>query len=121
MSDNPRLPQTPSPDKEPIFPSRRKQLFTSSDLKASTIGWEIAIPIFSGPLIGFLIDRSFCTDVRWTMILMGTGLAVAIFSVIKFVNHEMHKMNRELEIKKDELEKLTRGKRIAKHSDKNTP
>jgi Skp family chaperone for outer membrane proteins len=55
------------------------------------------------------------------MILMGTGLAVAIFSVIKFVNHEMHKMNRELEEKKAELEKLTRGKRIAKHSDKNTP
>ncbi len=107
-----KLEQTPKPEeppKEPIIPSRRKKLFSSSDLKASAIGWEIAIPIFSGPLIGFFLDRQFGTDVRWTMILMGLGLVVATYSVIKYVNQEMHKMNRELEKKKEELEKLKKG------------
>ncbi len=119
--DQKQPPKPSAPEKEPLFPSRRKKLFTSSDLKASTIGWEIAIPIFSGPLIGFFIDRSFGTDVRWTMILMGTGLAVATFSVIKYVNHEMNKMNSEWEAKKAELDKLMKGRRNADRTNKNTP
>lgn len=111
MADK-KLPLSPeSPAKEPLFPSRRKQLLSSSDLKASTIGWEIAIPIISGPLIGFLLDRRFGTDVRWTMILMGLGLLVATYSVIKYVNYEMHKMNIELERKKKKLEELKKGQR----------
>ena len=121
MVNKTQLPESTPPEKEPLFPSRRQRLFSSSDLKASSIGWEIAIPIFSGPLIGFFLDRQFNTDVRWTMILMGVGLAVAIFSVIKYVNHEMHKMNLELEQKKAELERLTKGKRNATRFDKNTP
>lgn len=109
MTDQKQTSKPAESPKKPIIPSRRKKLFTSSDLKASAIGWEIAIPIFSGPLIGFFLDRQFGTDVRWTMILMGVGLLVATYSVIKHVNQEMHKMNRELEKKKEELEKLKKG------------
>lgn len=109
MADKEQTSKPARPTKEPIIPSRRKQLFSSSDLKASSIGWEIAIPIFSGPLIGFFLDRQFGTDVRWTMILMGLGLVVATYNVIKYVNQEMHKMNRELEKQKEALEKLKKG------------
>ena len=106
MEEKAPVPKPEETPKEPLFPSRRKRLFSSADLRASAIGWEIAIPIVSGPLIGFLIDRRFNTDVRWTMICMGIGLLAATYSVVKYINHEMHKMNVELEKKKAELEKL---------------
>ena len=41
---------------------RRKRLFSSRDLRATTIGWEIAIPIVGGPLFGFILDRRFDTE-----------------------------------------------------------
>lgn len=120
--ENRSHPPKPMPAKgEPVKLTRRKKLFSSSDLRASSIGWEIAIPIFSGPLVGFFIDRRFDTDVRWTMILMGTGLLSAVVSVIKYINHELYKMNQELEAKKAELEKLTKGSKRVTHLDEDTP
>lgn len=55
------------------------------------------------------------------MILMGTGLLSAVVSVIKYINHELYKMNQELEAKKAELEKLTKGSKRVTHLDEDTP
>jgi F0F1-type ATP synthase assembly protein I len=81
-------------------PIRKRRLFTGRDMRASTIGWEIAIPIFSGPFFGFLLDRRFDTGVRWTIILLALGLISAIASVLKYVRYEFYVMNKE--IKEDE-------------------
>jgi F0F1-type ATP synthase assembly protein I len=84
--------------------TRRARLFSSRDLRATTIGWEIALPIVLGPLIGFFIDRSKDTGVRWTLILLGVGLVAAVTSVVRYVSHELHIMNKEEERKRKEAE-----------------
>ena len=76
---------------------RRRRLFSGRDLRASTIGWEIAIPLFAGPFIGFLLDRRLDTGVRWTIILLIVGLIAAITAVIKYVQYEFYLMRKELE------------------------
>ncbi|HPL81948.1 MAG TPA: AtpZ/AtpI family protein [Anaerolineaceae bacterium] len=84
--------------------TRRKRLFSSRDLRATTIGWEIALPIVMGPLIGFFIDRSKGTGVRWTLILLGLGLFASVTSIVRYVSHEMHIMRRDEEAKRKEAE-----------------
>src|SRR5690606_28801066 len=83
-------------------PNRRHKLFSSRDLRATTIGWEIAIPIVGGPFFGFIVDRRFDTGVRWTFILLGIGLVSAIVSVVKYIRYESYLINKE---KKEEESK----------------
>jgi len=85
---------------EDMLLHRRKRLFSSRDLRATTIGWEIAIPIVSGPLIGFILDRRFDTGVRWTFILLGVGLISAVAAVIKYLRFEFYMINKEMEEEK---------------------
>lgn len=98
-------------EKEPVLlpgqkdpKTRRGRMFTGHDLRATTIGWEIALPIVFGPLIGFIIDRSNDTGIRWTMILLGVGLVVAITAVIRYISYEFHLMEKENEKAKKEKE-----------------
>lgn len=81
-------------------PLRKKLRLTGRDLRATTIGWEIAIPLFAGPLIGFLLDRRFDTGVRWTLILLVVGVIAAVAAIVRYVNYEMYMINKEQERKK---------------------
>jgi len=86
---------------------RRKRMFSARDLRATTIGWEIAIPIVGGPLFGFFLDRQFGTSPRWTLILLGVGVLVAIAAVVRYVRYEMYVMNKEEDEKRAaELERM---------------
>ncbi len=84
---------------------RRKKLFSGRDLRATTIGWEMAIPIFSGPLIGLFIDQKFSTAPRWTLILLGVGLLSAVMALVRYVSYEMYVMKREIKEKEKEQAK----------------
>ncbi len=75
---------------------RKRRLLSGRDLRASTIGWEIAIPLISGPFIGFLLDRRLESGVRWTIILLVVGLITAIAAVVKYVRYEFYLMKKEL-------------------------
>ncbi len=87
--------------------TRRRRLFSARDLRATTIGWEIAIPIVAGPLIGFLIDQRFGTNPRWTLILLGVGVLSAVAAVSRYMRYEFYLMNKEIEQQKAaELEKM---------------
>ncbi len=61
---------------------------TGKDLKASSIGWEIALPIVSGPVIGYFLDKKFQTSPKCTLILLGIGLASACVNLIRFIVEE---------------------------------
>ncbi len=88
-------------------PTRRKRMFSARDLRATTIGWEIAIPIVGGPLLGFFLDRRLGTSPRWTLILLGVGVLAAIAAVIRYVRYELYVMNKEENEKRAaELEKM---------------
>ncbi|MDD2522909.1 MAG: AtpZ/AtpI family protein [Anaerolineaceae bacterium] len=84
-------------DKTDNIPIRRRKLFSARDLRATTIGWEIAIPIIGGPFFGFILDRRFDTGVRWTLILLGVGLIAAISAVLRYIRYEFYLMNKEKE------------------------
>lgn len=87
--------------------TRRGRMFSARDLRATTIGWEIAIPIVGGPLLGFFLDRQSGTSPRWTLILLGVGVLSAVAAVIRYVKYEFYLMNKEEnERKAAELEKM---------------
>lgn len=87
--------------------TRRRKMFSARDLRATTIGWEIAIPIVGGPLLGFFLDREFGTSPRWTLILLGVGVLSAIAAIIRYVRYELYLMNKEVNEKRAaELEKM---------------
>ncbi len=87
--------------------TRRGRMFSARDLRATTIGWEIAIPIVGGPLLGFFLDRRLGTSPRWTLILLGVGVLSAIAAVMRYVKYEFYLMNKEENEKKAaELEKM---------------
>ena len=83
-------------------PLRKRRMFSGRDLRATTIGWEIAIPLITGPLLGFMLDRRLDSGVRWTIILLVIGLIAAIAAVVKYVQYEFYIMRKEL---KEEEEK----------------
>ena len=86
---------TPEPGYTHVRTCREWRL-KGRDLRASAIGWEISIPIFSGPLLGFLIDRNYGTGARWTIILLLVGLLTAVYSMVKYVRYEIYVMKKEI-------------------------
>ena len=84
------------------IPIRRRKLFSSRDLRATTIGMAISQPIVGGPFLGFIFDRRLDTGVRWSFILLGIGLVSAIFAVVKYIRYEFYLINKE---KKEEESK----------------
>lgn len=82
-------------------------MFSARDLRATTIGWEIAIPIVGGAVLGFFIDRQLSTTPRWTLVLLGVGVLAAVAAVIRYVRYELYVMNKEVDEKRAaELEKM---------------
>jgi Putative F0F1-ATPase subunit (ATPase_gene1). len=82
-------------------------MFSARDLRATTIGWEIAIPIVGGPLLGFFLDRQYGSSPRLTLIFLGVGILTAIAAVIRYVKYEFYVMNKEENEKKAaELERM---------------
>jgi F0F1-type ATP synthase assembly protein I len=75
--------------------TRRGRMFSARDLRATTIGWEIAIPIVGGPSLGFFLDRQYGSSPRLTLILLGVGILTAIAAVIRYVKYEFYVMNKE--------------------------
>jgi len=95
--------------------TRRRRMFSARDLRSITIGWEIAIPIVGGPLLGFFLDRRLNTSPRWTLILLGVGVLSAIAAVIRYVKYEFYVMNKEenekepLSSKNERIDQRTRA------------
>ncbi len=58
------------------------------DLRASSIGWEIALPIVAGPVIGYFLDQRFDKGVLFTLILLGVGILIAVMNVMRFIIYE---------------------------------
>lgn len=58
------------------------------DLRASSIGWEIALPIVGGTVIGYLIDQRYQTGVTFTLGLLFFGLVISVMSLIRFIVYE---------------------------------
>jgi predicted F0F1-ATPase subunit len=54
-------------------------------LQATTLGWELAIPIFGGVLIGYFLDKLLGTGHIFTLGLLFMGVMVGYYSLWRFI------------------------------------
>ncbi len=84
--------------------SRKYQTqFSGRDLRASSIGWEIALPIVGGPVLGYFVDRQFETGVTFTIVFLVIGLIFSAISLVRFIQYEFTIMEKEKKEKENKI------------------
>lgn len=58
------------------------------EFKATSLGWEIAIPIVGGTLIGYAVDRRLGGGMAAPLIGICVGVLVAAVSILRWIYHE---------------------------------
>ena len=84
------------------IPKKTGSKITGTDIRASSIGWELALPIVTGPVVGYLIDRYYKTGATFTLVFLGIGLALGIGNLIRFIFYEYSFLKNAEKQKKDE-------------------
>ncbi|MEA3377068.1 MAG: AtpZ/AtpI family protein [Chloroflexota bacterium] len=54
-------------------------------LRATSLGWELALPIFGGVLGGYLLDRLVGTRYIFTLSLLMLGIVAGFYNVIRSI------------------------------------
>lgn len=72
-----------------------KHGFWYEALRATTLGWELALPIFGGVLAGYYLDRWLETGHTFTLGLLMLGLGVSIYNVWRVVRRWESRQNQE--------------------------
>jgi len=54
-------------------------------LKTTSLGWDLALPIFGGVLMGHLLDRWLSTGYAFTIGLLGLGVFTGFYNVIRSI------------------------------------
>jgi F0F1-type ATP synthase assembly protein I len=74
-------------------------------LTAISLGWNLAIPIFGGVLLGYLLDRRLGTGHIFTMGLLALGVGIGYYNLARFIRRvhrrDQQQMNREDEEMRD--------------------
>ena len=68
-------------------PDKKSSLLKAISL--TSLGWEMAIPIFVGVLFGSRLDRWFNTNYTFTIILLLLGIMIAYYSLYRHIELEM--------------------------------
>ncbi len=64
-------------------------------LRATSLGWELALPIFGGVLSGYLLDRLVGTRYVFTLSLLMLGIATGFYNVIRSIQRVDERSRRE--------------------------
>ena len=59
------------------------------NLSLTSLGWELAVPIFGGLLIGYRIDQHFNTGYTFTLLLLVAGVFMGYYGLYKYIELEM--------------------------------
>ena len=54
--------------------------------RASTLGWELALPIFIGVLLGYFLDRQLGTKYIFTIGLLVAGIGAGFYNIWSFTS-----------------------------------
>lgn len=65
------------PAQEPQQPKDQPASFLELAVEATTLGWNLVIPIVGGVLLGRYLDDKFDKEFTWTLTLLFMGVAVA--------------------------------------------
>lgn len=58
------------------------------DINLMSLGWELALPIFTGALIGYLIDRQFNSQYFFSIGLLVLGIGIGYYNIFKYIEIE---------------------------------
>jgi F0F1-type ATP synthase assembly protein I len=54
-------------------------------LRATSLGWDLALPIFGGVLVGYLLDQTLGTRYVFTLSFLVLGIATGFYNVIRSI------------------------------------
>jgi ATP synthase protein I len=94
-------------DTPPEKPDREIQVLWREALRAMSLGWDLAIPIFAGVLLGYVLDRWLGTGHIFTLGLLMLGVITAYYNLARVIQR-LRKADRardkERDRKNEELE-----------------
>lgn len=61
---------------------------TGNEYRALSLGWDIAIPIFAGPLIGLWVDRRTESAGTYSLIFLGVGILLSVVQICRYIYRE---------------------------------
>lgn len=65
--------------------TKDKQKIMQQYAELTTLGLQLAIPIFAGVLIGNWLDGKYDSGVKWTLILSLSGVVVGFYTFLKTI------------------------------------
>jgi F0F1-type ATP synthase assembly protein I len=55
-------------------------------LRATSLGWDLALPIFAGVLLGYVLDRALGTTYIFTLGLLFLGIGTGFYNVMRSIH-----------------------------------
>ncbi len=71
-------------------------------MRATSLGWDLALPIFGGVLIGHLLDQLLSTRYVFTLALLILGIATGFYNVLRSIQRFDRKSRRQTARDNDE-------------------
>lgn len=68
---------------------RLNSLSSHKNISLTTLGWELALPIFGGALFGYYLDKTLNIQYALTVILLITGIFMGYYNLIKLIDLEI--------------------------------
>ena len=72
----------------------------SNTLAATSLGWDLALPIFGGVLLGHFLDRWLDTGYAFTLGLLILGIVTGFYNVVRAIRREIARDQRRVEQEK---------------------
>lgn len=87
--------------------NQRERKMLREALRATSLGWDLTLPIFGGVLVGYILDRSLGSAYLFTLGFMIFGIGTGFYNVL----HSIQRMDRRSRRRADdrEQEETTRG------------
>ena len=109
MNDEPFRPSQHEPEETPSSPPTRSgarpESFWKLVAQASTLGWNLMVPIVGGVLLGRYLDDRLGEESTWTLSLLFMGVAVAFNNL-----YAMYIEHSDAEPLRKRMEKRHRGR-----------
>ena len=77
-------------------------------LRATSLGWDLALPIFGGVLVGYFLDRSLGTTYLFTLGLLLFGIGTGFYNVLRSIQR-MDQGRRRQAANESRRDETTRG------------
>lgn len=68
---------------------KNKKKFSVKGIGLTALGWEIALPIFGGVILGHYLDRLLNTTYQFTLSLLGLGIFIGYYNIYKRIEVEL--------------------------------